>query len=39
MLNITGHAAKIVKPLNGKHLATFLLERTGGKTISDGEPS
>ena len=34
MLNITGHAAKIGQPLNGKHLATFLLERTGGTTAA-----
>ncbi|MEN9902579.1 MAG: hypothetical protein RL651_1243 [Pseudomonadota bacterium] len=39
MLNITGHAAKIGKPLNGKHLATFLLERTGGKAAVEGEAS
>jgi hypothetical protein len=37
MLNITGHAAKIGRPLNGKHLATFLLERTGGKTAAEGK--
>jgi len=39
MLNITGHAAKIGKHLKGKHLATFLLERTGGKTAAEGEAS
>ena len=39
MLNITGHAAKIGQPLNGKHLATFLLERTGGKTAATKDQS
>lgn len=39
MLNITGHAAKIGQALPGKHLATFLLERTGGKTAATEDQS
>lgn len=34
MLNITGHASKVGCPINGQHLASFLLERITGSLVA-----
>lgn len=37
MLNITGHAKKVGCPIQGQHLASFLLERITGKSAARGD--
>ena len=37
MLNITGHAQKVGCPIQGQHLASFLLERITGQSAGRGD--